>query len=144
MKSSASSVAQGGLSVSKTIMKIPFCRNCDPDMKPNPQRETSNFTGDKSQAHLKKIVILLGNGDLSFRCKVLHQPPHIGLLSDVFLGIYFKSTEWVWEHFVPALSEQRDKQNVEQFSESKAPFLFHPESVYLDLRTSLLKIGRMG
>lgn len=49
MKSSDRSVAQGGLSVSKTVMKIPFSRNCDPDMKPNPQWETSDFTGDKSQ-----------------------------------------------------------------------------------------------
>lgn len=75
---------------------------------------------------------------------MLHQPPHIGLLRDVSLGICFKSTEWVWEHFVSALSGQWDNINVGWFSASKAPFLFHPESVYLELRTSLLKIWEMG
>lgn len=43
-----------------------------------------------------------------------------------------------------ALSGQQDNQNVGQFSASKVSFLFHPESVYLDLRTSLLKIWEMG
>lgn len=54
---------------------------------------------------------------------MLHQPPHIGLLRDVFLRIYFKSTERVWEQFVSDMSGQWDNRNVEQFSASKAPFL---------------------
>lgn len=71
---------------------------------------------------------------------MLLQPSRVGLLRDVFLGIYLKSTEWVWEHFLPTLSGQWDSQHVGQFSASKSPFRFHPERVYLDLRTSLLKI----
>lgn len=84
MKSSARWVAQGGLSVSKTIMKIPFCRNCDPDMKPNPQQETSNFIGDKSQAHWKKL-------SLSWRMGIYHSGAKrsISLYTSVYLGMFF-------------------------------------------------------
>lgn len=90
IKSSARSVAQGGLSVSKTIMKILFCRNCDPNMKPSPQWETSNFIGDKSQAcwEGKKNVTGLENGDLSFRCEVLHHPSPIASFRAVDLLLF--------------------------------------------------------
>lgn len=74
---------------------------------------------------------------------MLHQSPHIGLLRDVFLGIYFKSTDWVWEHCA-CLVGQWDNQNVGQLPAYKVLFLFPPESVYLDLRASLLRIWEMG
>jgi len=92
---------------------------------------------------LKKIVTLLENGDLLFRCKVLISFHTLVYLGMFFLGFILNQQNGFGNtSCLPCLDDGTTKM-LGSF-QHQGSSLFYPDSVYLDLRTSLLKIWEMG